>query len=323
MTCLFVLLSLAHGATDGIAQERRIQPGDHIQIMVFGDDGDQSLSRSLQVRPVESLSRSLQVRPDGTIQYPFLSEEKITGFSLFELRLLVRTTLNQYLDAGIRAVDIAWEDGNAVGNISGDEATVSVLGQVVAPGEYTVPGRAGLQGALTAAGGPLPGALQRSIRIHRVTGEGHTEILVNLQSFYETGDLRYIPSLQEGDVVVVPGGTASSAVSVVGAVVNPGSYQPLPGSKIFDVIVQAGGFSEDARSDLVRLIKPGKGVSEDYTIDIKEFLESGQEPDNPPVSPGDIIMVPKRFISYGSVMGVLRDLTAITQLVWFLMIIVR
>ena len=310
--CLFIMLSLAHDPADGIAQERRIQPGDRIQITVFGSES------------LESLSRSLLVRPDGTIQYPFLSEEDITGFSLFELRLLVGTTLNQYLDADIQAVDIVWEEkqGNISGE-SGEEATVSVLGQVVTPGEYTVPGSAGLQGAITAAGGPLPGALENSIRIHRATGEGHTEIPVNLESFYETGDLRYIPPLREGDVIVIPGGTATTAVRIVGAVANPGNYQPLPGSKVFDMIVQAGGFSEDARSDLVRLVKPSIDVAEDYTIDIEQFLESGQEPDSPPVAPGDIIIVPKKLITYRGVMTVLRDLTAVTQLVWFIMIVLR
>ena len=322
VSCLFIMLSLAHDPADGIAQERRIQPGDRIQITVFGSES------------LESLSRSLLVRPDGTIQYPFLSEEDITGFSLFELRLLVGTTLNQYFAGDIQAVDIVWADIQAVdivweekqGNISGEsgeEATVSVLGQVVMPGEYTVPGSAGLQGAITAAGGPLPGALENSIRIHRATGEGHTEIPVNLESFYETGDLRYIPPLREGDVIVIPGGTATTAVRIVGAVANPGNYQPLPGSKVFDMIVQAGGFSENARSDLVRLVKPSIDVAEDYTIDIEQFLESGLEPDSPPVAPGDIIIVPKKLITYRGVMTVLRDLTVVTQLIWIMMVLIR
>ena len=302
--CLFLFLFLVQDVTDGIAQERRIQTGDRIQIMIFGN---------------ESLSRSVLVRPNGTIQYPFLGEEDITGYSLFELRLLVRATLNQYLDADIQAVDIIWEEEN----IAGDEATVSILGQVLTPGEYTVAGGAGLQGAITAAGGTLPGALERAIKIHRITGEGASEILVDMESFYATGDLRYIPPLQEGDVIVVPGGTAATAVRVVGAVVNPGNYQPAPGAKIFDMIVQAGGFAENARTDKVRLIKPSTGVSEDYELDINDFFQTGQEPESPPIAPGDIIIVSERFISYGGVLTVVRDISSILSLFTFFIVFFR
>ena len=286
------------------AQDRRIEPGDRIKIIVFGN---------------EELSRSLTVGEQGRVPYPFLSEEQITGYSLFELRLLVRTTLSQYVDGEVPTVDIVWDDDTG----TTAQVTVSVLGLVLNPGEYTVPGTAGLQAALAAAGGALPGALVRSVKVHRNMPEGPVELMVDLERFFETGDVRYIPAIHESDVIVVPGGTAATAIRVVGAVENPGNYQAAADSKVFDVILQAGGFTPDARTDKIRLIKTSTGVSEEYALNINAFLQSGVEPDTPPVAPGDIIMVPERFLSWRRVFSGLRDIASVATVVTLFVVLFR
>ena len=298
------IMLIAILANNTFAQERRIEVGDRIQIMVIGN---------------EELSRFVVVRPDGTVSYPFLDEERVTGYSLFELRLLVRTTLSQFIDAEIQAVDVLWvEEGGTA-----EEITVAVLGQVMNPGEYTVPRTAGLQAALTAAGGTLSGALERSIKIHRTNADGLAVLMVDLERFYATGDVRYIPDIHPGDVIVVPGGTAATAIRVVGAVENPGNYQAPPGAKVFDLIIQAGGFTPDARTDKVRLVKPSTGVSEEHALDVNAFFQSGVEPDTPPVEPGDIIIVPERLISWQRVFGGLRDIASVTTIVTLFILIFR
>ena len=296
--CVMVIFS---GLEISHAQERRIQPGDRLQITVIG--------RS-------DLTRTVPVRPDGTISFPFLGEENIIGFSLQELRILITARLRRNLDEQVSAIDIVF-------TVTGQENNVTVLGQVGQPGIFTIDSNAGLQGAITAAGGVLPGALQSAIKVHRVTDEGPTEILVDLDRFYETGDLRYLPPIQEGDIIIVPGGTIATAIRVLGAVENPGNYQPVPGATVFDMILEAGGFTEDARTNKIRLVKPSTGVSEDYALNISEFFQTGKEPESPPVEPGDVIIVHKRIISYRSTLDGLRDIASVLSLFTFFFFLFR
>lgn len=281
----------------GYTQERRIEPGDVLQITVLG-------------RP--DLTRTVVVNEDGTISYPFIGEENVTGYSLQMLRVLIFARLTSVLDEPVDAVDVTWAS-----QTTGEQLNVTVLGQVTTPGVVAVEGDAGIQGAITAAGGFLPGARIQEIKVHRTTPDGSSEILVDLEKFFETGDLGYIPPLQESDIIIVPGGTATSAIRVLGAVVNPGAYQPVPGSTVFDMILQAGGFADDARLDRVKLVKPTTGVTEEYAINFAEFLSTGQQPVSPPVEPGDVIIVPERLITYGKTLGVLQDLTSVITLITF------
>jgi protein involved in polysaccharide export with SLBB domain len=290
-----------HAAAYG--QERRIQPGDRITITV--------LDR-------EDLTRTVVVRPDGTVQYPFIGSENLTGFTLDQLRAIITIQLTRSLGRPPQAVDVLWAEDTVI-----DQFSVAVLGQVVTPGIVTVERNAGLQGALQNAGGVLPGARRNDIKLHRVTSEGTVVIPVDLERFLESGDLGYLPDLQDGDVIVVPGGTLSTAARVLGGVETPGAYQIPAGATVFDMILQAGGFTDDARMDKVRLIKPSTGVTEEYTIDMAEFFRTGQRPASPPVEPGDTIIVQKRLLTYRRVFDGIRDVASILSIASFIVVITR
>lgn len=260
-------------------QGRRIQPGDRLTITV--------LDR-------EDLTRTVVVRPDGTIQYPFMGSEDLNGFALNRLRTIITLQLTRSLGSPPQAVDVLWAEDAFL-----DQIKVSVLGQVFSPGVIRVEEEAGIQGAITAAGGLLPIARQDDIKLRRLTNQGMAVLDVNLARFLETGDLSYLPDLKDGDIIVVPGGQISSLVSIEGGVINPGQYPVLPGAKVYDMIIQAGGFSDGARKHDVRLLKPSgrNDVKREFTINISELLRTGQEPLGPPVEPGDLIIVRKRFFT--------------------------
>lgn len=297
LSCLIILFFLVRGSTPSHAQERRIQPGDVLQITVLG-------------RP--DLSRTVTVRSDGTMLFPFLGEERLTGLSLTQLRILITTRLIPYVEGGRPAVDILWgEEAKAK-----DAVTVTVLGMVGAPGVFSVASRSGVQGAITAAGGTKVGARRREIKLRRMTDGGPVEISVDIEKFMETGDLEYIPLLQEGDIIIVPGGLTSGAVKVLGAVEKPGTYEPTAGATVFDMLTQAGGVTKSARVSSIRLVRAGAGLSEEYTVNLSEYLQTGKQTDSPAVEPGDIIIVPSKLISYEKVLNFARDLTVLLSLVY-------
>ncbi len=266
-------------------QGRQIQSGDRLTITV--------LDR-------EDLTRTVVVRPDGTIQYPFMGSEDLNGFSLNRLRTVITLQLTRSLGSPPQAVDVLWAEDPFL-----DQIKVSVLGQVFSPGVIRVEQEAGIQGAITAAGGLLPIARQDGIKLRRLTNQGQAVLDVNLTRFLETGDLSYLPDLEDGDIIVVPGGE-TSLVSIEGGVNSPGQYPVLPGAKVYDMIIQAGGFSDGARKHDVLLLKPSgrNDVKRKFTINISDLLRTGQEPLSPPVEPGDLIVVRKRFFTASRIVAI-------------------
>ena len=282
---VLVSITVISSATS-YGQGRRIQLGDRLTITV--------LDR-------EDLTRTVVVRPDGTIQYPFMGSEDLNGFTLNRLRTIITLQLTRSLGSPPQAVDVLWAEDAFL-----DQIKISVLGQVFSPGVIRVEQEAGIQGAITAAGGLLPIARQGDIKLRRLTNQGQVVLDVNLARFLETGDLSYLPNLEDGDIIVVPGGEVSSLVSIEGGVNSPGQYPVLPGAKVYDMIIQAGGFSDGARKHDVLLLKPSgrNDVKRKFTINISDLLRIGQEPLSPPVEPGDLIVVRKRFFTVSRIVAI-------------------
>jgi polysaccharide export outer membrane protein len=296
---LVALTVMASPASYG--QERRIQPGDRLTITV--------LDR-------EDLTRTVIVRRDGTIQYPFMGSEDVNGYTLTRLRTIITLQLTRSLGSPPQAVNVLWSEDTFI-----DQIQVSVLGQVASPGVIRVEEESGIQGAITAAGGLLPIARQDGIKLRRLTNQGLAVLDVDLARFLETGDLSYLPAIEDGDIIIVPGGEVSSLVSIEGGVNTPGQYPVLPGAKVYDMIIQAGGFSDDARKHDVRLLKPSgrNDVKKEYLVDISKLLRTGQEPLSPPVESGDLIVVRKRFFTASrlvAISGVGSVLSIITLFVF-------
>jgi protein involved in polysaccharide export with SLBB domain len=247
-----------------------------------------------------------------------MGQENLIGFTLDQLRTLLIIQLTSNLGNPPTGIDVLWTEEVALNQIS-----VSVLGQVVEPGVIRLEEKAGIQGAVQVAGGFLPGARQKDIKLHRTTDEGVMIIPVDMDRFLESGDLTYLPALHDGDVIVVPGGTLSTAARVLGGVENPGAYQIPAGATVFDMILQAGGFQDDARSDNIRLIRSSQNRPEEYTIDIASFFRTGQRPASPPVEPGDVIIVQKRLITYRRVFDLLRDVGGVLTVLSFIIVLTR
>lgn len=302
---LLVICVVCMWSHEGLAQERRIRLGDRLTITVLGRD---------------DLTRTAVVHQDGSLQYPFLSSDPVAGFTLDQLRTILLIQLTRSLGSPPQAVDVLWAED--VGG-DGEQIELSVLGQVRLPGVLLTKAEGGIQGALQAAGGLLPGARQSDIKLHRTTVNGIVAIPVDLERFLESGDISYLPALLNGDVLVVPGGTLSTAVRVLGAVTTPGLYQISAGATVFDLILQAGGLTDHAKTDKIRLVRPGVDVSAEYSVNIAEFLKTGQKPSTPPVEAGDLIVVPKRLVTYAGVVGVVRDVSIVLSVASFFLLLSR
>lgn len=163
----------------------RINPGDDLEILVWGD---------------ERLQREVKVLPDGTFGFPLIGQVMAAGLLPSDLQRIITVGLRpQYKDV-VPQVTVL------VKIPSGYQ--FSVVGKVRSPGTFT-PGRyVNALEALGIAGGPTDFAQTNKVRIIRKVGAQLVTIPVELSAALK-GDLEnlssaQIPPIQSGDTLVVP-----------------------------------------------------------------------------------------------------------------------
>jgi polysaccharide export outer membrane protein len=161
----------------------RINAGDDIEVMVWGDD---------------RLQRSVRVLPDGTFSFPLVGQVVAAGQLPSDLERIISAALRPQYRGAVPQVTVS------VKNPSGYQ--FSVVGKVKAPGTYT-PGRyINALEALSVAGGGTEFASLNNSLIRRKVGQQLQTIRVRLGDALRGEALTSsdIPLIQSGDTLVVP-----------------------------------------------------------------------------------------------------------------------
>lgn len=170
-------------ASAGVAY--RINPGDELDVLVWGD---------------ERLQRSVRVLPDGTFAFPLVGQVVAAGRLPSEMERIITTGLQPQYRGQVPQVTVS------VKNPSGFQ--FSVVGKVKGPGTFT-PGRyVNALEALSIAGGATEFADLGNIRIIRKSGNDLLTIRVRVVDALRGGGGRLstndIPQILSGDTLVVP-----------------------------------------------------------------------------------------------------------------------
>jgi polysaccharide biosynthesis/export protein len=163
----------------------RINPGDELEILVWGD---------------ERLQRSVLVLPDGTFAFPLVGQVNAAGRLPIDIERVITTGLQPEYKGPVPQVTVS------VKKASGYQ--FSVVGKVRNPGTFT-PGRyVNALEALAIAGGPSEFANTGGARIIRKAGDRLFVVPLRLQDALrgDTGGMSTaaIPRLETGDTLVVP-----------------------------------------------------------------------------------------------------------------------
>jgi polysaccharide export outer membrane protein len=166
------------------ASPYRINPGDQLEIRVWGD---------------ERLQRSVLVLPDGTFAFPLVGQVNAAGRLPSEIERVITAGLQPQYKGPVPQVTVS------VQKASGYQ--FSVVGKVRNPGTFT-PGRyVNALEALAIAGGPSEFANTGSIRVIRKAGDRLYVVSVRIQDALrgETNlSAADIPRIESGDTMVVP-----------------------------------------------------------------------------------------------------------------------
>jgi polysaccharide export outer membrane protein len=286
----YILLLMAGVA---FSQTRSIKPGDAIEIVVYGH---------------QELSRVVNVNPQGTIDFPFLQSWPVNGLTLEELREVIVAKLSRYLSAS-PLITVGFARSNTI--------NISVLGMVQRPGIVQIPLYSTLQGAITAAGGFLPGARINEIVVMRNENGKMASHSYDLAVFLRNNDLEQNPILEEADAIIVPGNPWLTPVKVVGAVRTPGQYNTHDGATVLEAVMQAGGPLEDADMSNIVMVSPGEKQSKELKLDLKKAIQKRDLTGLPIVKADDIIFIPRKTGYWRYLLNATRDASTIALAVYY------
>jgi polysaccharide biosynthesis/export protein len=172
-------------ASAPVATPYRINAGDELEILVWGD---------------ERLQRTVLVLPDGTFAFPLVGQVNAAGH--------LPTEIERVITAGLQP---QYKGPVPQGTVSVKRASgyqFSVIGKVRNPGTFT-PGRyVNALEALAIAGGPAEFANTASAKVIRKAGDQLYVLPVRLQDALRGDTSRLgpneIPRIESGDTLVVP-----------------------------------------------------------------------------------------------------------------------
>jgi polysaccharide biosynthesis/export protein len=96
------------------------------------------------------------------------------------------------------------------------------------------------------------------------------------------------------NIIVTNAMSAFNQVKIIGQVRNPQSVAYREGMTVMDVVLAAGGLTEFAAGNRARLLrKDEKGNEKPTRLRLDDLMRKGRAVDNPPMKPGDVIVVPE------------------------------
>ncbi len=198
-----------------------IGPGDSLRINIWG---------ALQAR------LELLVDRNGEISIPKVGIVKVWGLTYNQAKEAINNSISRYFKG--------FELNITLGNIRSIQ--VFLVGEVEAPGVYTVSALATVVNALAAAGGPSKNGSLRTVKISR---GGVLFQEVDLYDIFLSGDRSKDIRLENGDTIFVP--VIGPVVGIVGEVKRPSIYELKDKMSLLKAIAMAGGIT--AAGDTSRL----------------------------------------------------------------------
>jgi polysaccharide export outer membrane protein len=252
--------------------DSEIGPEDILKVTVYGHD---------------DLSLTLVVQPDGTFVYPLVGRVKAAELTTKELEQKLAVLLAQGYIRNPQVTVVVQEHRSRI---------VHVVGEVARPGPYALTGSRTLMEVLSRAGPLTPGAGVEVVVIRPAVASGGAQageptaagsetaqaevFRVNLREI-EAGRLDRNLELRPNDTIMVP---AAPRIYVTGEVRQPGGFAFAPGISVRQAISMAGGFTENASTGKLRIVRTVAGHAKELKVGIDD-----------PVEPGDTILVKEKI----------------------------
>ena len=217
----------------------RLGPGDAVIIDIYG-----ASQKTIQDT----------VSPDGTVTIEGYGPVSISGLTVSQANARLRGTVgSRYSSSKIRLT---------VGQTK--TIMVNVMGEVKAPGTYTLSAFATVFHALYMAGGINDLGTLRNIKVYR---NNRLVTVVDIYDYILNGKLTGNVRLADNDVIVV--GPYDCLVNITGKVKRPMFYEMKKNESINSLLKYAGSFTGDAYKKSVRV---NRKTGREYSVyNVEEF----------------------------------------------------
>jgi protein involved in polysaccharide export with SLBB domain len=205
-------------------------PGDKVSIDIYG---------------YSEVQYKLEVSPDGFIRIPNVGPILVTGLSMEEAKIKVKRQLSKVygdMNSGKTSFQMVLTTIRSIG--------VTLIGEVMHPGSYTLPSLATIANALYVSGGPSPNGSFRAIDLVR---NGKKVTTFDFYDFLLHGDLSKNRILRDQDVIRVNAYT--TRVELSGAVKRQAIFEVKGNENLQDILQFSGGFADTANKELITVYR--------------------------------------------------------------------
>ena len=196
------------------------------------------------------------ISPEGFIVVEGVGRIKLAGLTLSEADKQVNRILNDYYNGSSIALSIG-ETRNV---------KVEIVGEVVAPGSYTLSAFSTLFNALYMAGGISELGSLREINVYR---NGKSVSKIDVYDYIINGNNVGNIRLQDNDLVVV--GPYNAIVNIQGKVKRPMMYEMKNEESLAKLLSYTGGLTGDAYDKNIRVIRKSGREYSIHTIAKSDF----------------------------------------------------
>ena len=220
-------------------QNYRLGPGDAVIIDIYG---------ASQQTFTETVS------PDGEVTIEGYGPVQLSGLTVAQANARLRSTLGaRYSSSKIKLT---------VGQTK--TMMVNVMGEVKAPGTYTLSAFASVFHALYMAGGTNDLGTLRNIKVFR---NNKLVTTVDIYDYMLNGKLTGNVRLADNDVIIV--GPYDCLVNITGKIKRPMFYEMKKNESIASLLKYAGSFTGDAYTKAVRVFRK---TGREYSVyNVEEF----------------------------------------------------
>lgn len=204
-----------------------------------------------------------KVSPEGTVQLDILSPIYVSGLTIEQARERIINRLKSRF-AGLNSSGGGLYADVTLGNIR--SISVTVIGEALQPGTFTIPSLANVFNVLYACGGPSEIGSLRNIEVFR---NGKVIRTLDAYDILLHGDQKDNIILQDQDIIRIP--YVDARVSIWGEVRNPKIFEVKKGETFKDVLAFAGGLKELAYSKTISLERATPTEKRIISIDQNEI----------------------------------------------------
>jgi len=205
----------------------------------------------------------LVVDQNGAVTIPDIGPVFLSGISFENAQTLLKNRLIAIYNGMSGQYPNTWAEVSLGGLRS---IKVNVIGDINAPGTYTLPSTASAFNALYLSGGPNENGSFREIRVIR---DGVTIHKIDVYDFLINADPSSNIQLRDQDIIFVP--TSATLVGIGGQIKRPGLFEMKSGETLKDLIRFAGGFTEKAYTYQLSLIRNNEREREMRDIPNTDF----------------------------------------------------